>query len=74
LDEREILDEAAVMTRVLGELGRRAGERSQPRPDPVEVRACVERWRKAAAVSRLRGGSDRTDPHGPPAVPAGSRG
>jgi hypothetical protein len=74
LDEREILDEPAVLTRVLGELGRRAGERSQPRPDPVEVRACVARWWAAAAVSRFRGGSDRTDPHGPPAAPAGSRG
>jgi len=49
LDEREIHDEPAVLSRVLGELGRRAAERSQPRPDPAEVRSCVARWWAAAA-------------------------
>lgn len=73
-DEREILDETAVLTRVLGELGRRAAERAQSRPNPVEVRACVTRWWEAAAVSRFRGESNRTTPHGPQAAPTGSRG
>jgi uncharacterized protein YhaN len=74
LDELDILNENAVLTRVLGALGRRASERAQPRPDPVEVRACVGRWWAAAAVSRFRGGSDRTDPPGSQAAPTGSRG
>ena len=51
LDEREILTETAVLTRVLGELGRRAGERIPSRPDPVEVRTFVARWWRAAEAA-----------------------
>ena len=51
LDEREVLDETAVLARVLGELGRRAQRGDGPGPDPAELRACVSRWWRAAAAA-----------------------
>ncbi|MBK8167391.1 MAG: hypothetical protein IPK64_15720 [bacterium] len=51
MPDREPLDEAAIVHRMLAELGRRATAAAAASPDVNEVRDCVARWWRAAEVS-----------------------
>jgi hypothetical protein len=51
IDEQEILDEAAVLQRVLADAGLRAARDGAAPPDAAMVRDCVARWWLAAEAA-----------------------